>query len=715
MKRFLFILFLFILFIPLSALQISEVEYTSGGEIRIEIDNPGNAFDLTGYKINGSVINGGTVIDTASLLVITNSEVGTSLAEVVLPGEGSVQLQSPSDTVLDSLTYGYSGSAPDILKGYSIARVGTSGADAMDWTVDITPTMGSANDAIAPLLTGGIVINEVNPHPGNSFIELYNDSAAPVDIAGYQIVVDSVYEISAGASISAYSYYMIEESSYPASFGLTDFILSAPNGQLHNNVYLYDSTWARVDQIGWETACPGSYNSLQRDDSDAPGWEYDGYDIFTSELICADDSKGFYNVPDCNYDTTAPDWAVAGISNIAVASNYYQVDASWDAAADTENQVLYDVFRSVGDTLSFVLVADDIAATTYSDTAVTVSTTYYYRVNAVNCFGLETAATDNNYAIASGYTLQDLRANNSLGIPSHLNEHVTDIYGTVNVASGVFQDGMFSIHIQDNNYGINVFGYDPASPVDKYQPGDRVKVKGQIIAYNGTTEIKLGSQGDIEKVGTASLSPLDVDIATADWESLEGVLVRVTGTVQNMYVPGDYGWFYVAPANPYGGGNSIQVYWSSFDNTAIDPSDISDGMNAQATGVIVQYDKTAPYFSGYELKPRSNADIHVMPQTDYSEEGVFPSVFYPNGGGDLKVVFNAPQSSNITVRVYDIKGRVQRTLFDGDIGSTEIEYDCKDESGQTLKPGAYIVNIAIMNGLEVERKNFPLVVALPLE
>ncbi|MCK5399924.1 hypothetical protein KAJ26_07840, partial [bacterium] len=347
----------------------------------------------------------------------------------------------------------------------------------------------------------------------------------PVDIAGYQIIVDSVYEISAGASIAAYSYYMIEESSYPASFGLTDFILSAPNGQLHNNVYLYDSTWARVDQIGWETACPGSYNSLQRDDADAPGWEYDGYDIFTSELICADDSKGFYNVPDCNYDTTAPDWAVAGISNIAVTSNYYQVDASWDAAIDAENQVLYDVFRSVGDTLSFALVADDIAATTYSDTAVTVSTTYYYRVNAVNCFGLETAAVDFVSETVQGLTLRDLREKDSNGAPLYNGQYVTDIVGIVNVASGVFDPFKISFHMQDDSFGISIYNHTKTfTPIDLYQPGDKIKVSGTVTEFNGLTELVLDndlSGVEFQSAGNL-LVPLDVGTTLSEWEKYEG-------------------------------------------------------------------------------------------------------------------------------------------------------------------------------------------------
>jgi len=85
-------------------------------------------------------------------------------------------------------------------------------------------------------------------------------------------------------------------------------------------------------------------------------------------------------------DNTAPD-QVSGLIVTTVSSS--QLDLDWDANSEPDLDH-YNVYRSITDGGSYSLV-DSSGTNSYSDTGLEASTTYYYKVSAVDAIGNEGA------------------------------------------------------------------------------------------------------------------------------------------------------------------------------------------------------------------------------------------------------------------------------------------------------------------------------------
>jgi flagellar hook assembly protein FlgD len=78
-------------------------------------------------------------------------------------------------------------------------------------------------------------------------------------------------------------------------------------------------------------------------------------------------------------------------------------------------------------------------------------------------------------------------------------------------------------------------------------------------------------------------------------------------------------------------------------------------------------------------------------------------VFSPYKDGkynQAKISYNVPSGSQITIRVFDITGREVRNLvdhIDGGGASATISWDGKDDDGNVVRTGIYIVNIESVN------------------
>ena len=64
------------------------------------------------------------------------------------------------------------------------------------------------------------------------------------------------------------------------------------------------------------------------------------------------------------------------------------------------------------------------------------------------------------------------------------------------------------------------------------------------------------------------------------------------------------------------------------------------------------------------------------------------------GGDPYRLRFNLAQSGRVLVRLYDITGRLVRTLHDADTASgfeNEIEWDGNNSDGRQVAPGIYLI------------------------
>ena len=196
--------------------------------------------------------------------------------------------------------------------------------------------------------------------------------------------------------------------------------------------------------------------------------------------------------------------------------------------------------------------------------------------------------------------IKDVRANESDGQPSMIDKDVV-VEGIATVANNVI--GSKTFYIQDATGGVNVFGSS-----DAVEAGSKVRVSGKVVFFNGLTEI---SASKVEAVQTSEkVTAREISIAELNnyntAEPAEGTLVSLKGKVTNV------------PATPYKGATNVTITDETGKATTIRVMD-STGIVAvdtftqdhsySVTGIVGQYDTTSPYDSGYQIFPRSTADV----------------------------------------------------------------------------------------------------------
>jgi hypothetical protein len=162
--------------------------------------------------------------------------------------------------------------------------------------------------------------------------------------------------------------------------------------------------------------------------------------------------------------------------------------------------------------------------------------------------------------------------------------------------------------IQDATAGINVFS--PALISPALTRGNRYAVVGQILHFNGLTEI-VPATGDIIDLGT-SVEPVAevVSVATllSNAEAYEGKLVKVLGLSK--------------VSGTWSSGNNVTLKDSTPTNVTVR---IQAGSTAtteptypvNVTGIWGQTDGATPFTTGYYIQPRNAADLEAAALSDF--------------------------------------------------------------------------------------------------
>jgi hypothetical protein len=78
----------------------------------------------------------------------------------------------------------------------------------------------------------------------------------------------------------------------------------------------------------------------------------------------------------------------------------------------------------------------------------------------------------------------------------------------------------------------------------------------------------------------------------------------------------------------------------------------------------------------------------------------------PNpGAGPVRLAWSMPQRDHVRVQVYDVSGRLVRTLVDGtrDAGRYEMAWDGKDREGSRTAAGVYFARAQVGREVAVRR------------
>ncbi|MDD5772907.1 MAG: lamin tail domain-containing protein [bacterium] len=88
----------------------------------------------------------------------------------------------------------------------------------------------------------------------------------------------------------------------------------------------------------------------------------------------------------------------------------------------------------------------------------------------------------------------------------------------------------------------------------------------------------------------------------------------------------------------------------------------------------------------------------VSKPSDVTDILASPQPFIIDGSGDLKINFSLTYGANVTLRIYDVRGRLRVSLkeeasFPGGVNS--VDWDGKDEEGRDVKMGIYILYMEV--------------------
>jgi hypothetical protein len=245
-------------------------------------------------------------------------------------------------TPIDNVSYGQFDLGPDPVSGESVARIfSTEYID--DWTRDDTPTFGAMNDVPQANWNPPVVLNEIyfNPsNPADKFVELFYLGSTSIDIAGWDIVADNVFDIPAGPDTilsPTNRYYHLREFERPGFF--LNLTVSG------DNVYLYDDSATPIlqDRAGWTTSHTvdtsmtrwpdgnGTANGFDDVTSYLAGWKFDQNPTYSIVLV-GDNSMQW---GDPGYFA----WFSLNVTNLQAASDYI------DMTAQSENGWTVEFFE----------------------------------------------------------------------------------------------------------------------------------------------------------------------------------------------------------------------------------------------------------------------------------------------------------------------------------------------------------------------------------
>ncbi len=313
-------------------------------------------------------------------------------------------------------------------------------------------------------------------------------------------------------------------------------------------------------------------------------------------------------------------------------------------------------------------------------------------------------------------TIEEVQEPGADGATPKLINQWTRVRGRVTGPAKIFSTSTIkSLYIQDATQGINIYNctYPEAQAPFLDSLGIELGVVGRVIEYNGLTELSGGAMWVTDTIPVPvnpRLLPFNVPLT----EAMESNLLTVVGDIISQPVRAGSGYnMVIKNGTP---GIAIRIG----DNTGIMTGWLTSGRRIRVTGIVGQYDYEEPYNSGYQLLPRLPEDIidtsaAFPPASKLQIDSVFPNPFAPKEGQVLTLQINSPRTGyNLTVRIYDLKGRMVRELLHRAPGGYyDLKWDGTNDLAQPLPAGIYLLNIQGVNETgNIESLTRPVVIAV---
>ncbi len=279
------------------------------------------------------------------------------------------------------------------------------------------------------------------------------------------------------------------------------------------------------------------------------------------------------------------------------------------------------------------------------------------------------------------------------GVTPQDSGEIKTLAGVVVGPNRLFSSEQTNLWIQDQTSGIEIYY---SSPIQDFDTGDVVLVKGTITEYNGLTEISPSASEDIRKIGKVrAIQPATLNESQGISENMEGTLLKFKGEVaQAPYMAGSGYDLYV-----WNGTIPITVY--VYTSTGINLNGIQAGDMLEVTGIASQYDSDAPYTDGYQLIPRFQSDVvKTQSQAGGSPSlSAIPNVVDKTNGEVVTINVAGPADAKYRLRLFDSRGRLIKDFYSGTfkMGPANAQWRLDDNRGAIVNMGLYILQLEVQS------------------
>lgn len=267
------------------------------------------------------------------------------------------------------------------------------------------------------------------------------------------------------------------------------------------------------------------------------------------------------------------------------------------------------------------------------------------------------------------------------------------IKGTVVIGAGVLRTDRTSAYMADEN-GIGINIYSPAGVDPNIVRGNLVILKGQIASFNGVVEITSYTTTILKKDAPLPQA-LSLRTEEAALTGFEGDWVNVKGVINSKSSAG-------GGTNIYVDDGSGEVTVRIWDTAGLNLDAFQQGDYIDVTGSHSVFNGAGQILVGY--------DEDIQPITFSGKPiqlDVVPKPFAPDRGEKMPITYNAGNAdAHVTLRIYDLGGRLITTLVDGDAIPLSVPYlwDGRNELGELVPVGAYVVHLEVVDNKTAKRQ-----------
>jgi hypothetical protein len=227
-----------------------------------------------------------------------------------------------------------------------------------------------------------------------------------------------------------------------------------------------------------------------------------------------------------------------------------------------------------------------------------------------------------------------------------------------------------------------------------YDVGDSVVVSGFVLEYYNWTEISgvdyiENAASGVAFNGPAVVTPDQIKTGSETAESYESVFIKMDSVEVFTYLDGVGEWTCGDNADTVAVGDFTCAY-----NPCYDYPGLGSWISIQGP---MRWN-----FAEFKIEPRENSDIVVLDPCTAGVKGSdrFPLKLAQNAPnpftGETVLKFSVPRKMNVKMSIYDISGRLVKTVADGDVDAGEhtVTWDGKDSFRRDVSPGIYFVRMA---------------------